>query len=117
MRKVAILIYSDVGGAEANGRIMNALESAKEFKENGDPFTLIFDGAGTRWVPALEDPSHNLHSLYQTVKSDIKVCDYCAEAFDVHDEVTKYNVDVVTEYDGHVSLRSLYADGYDVISV
>jgi hypothetical protein len=117
MPKVAILVYTDVDGPESVGRVMNALESAKEFKENGDQFTLIFDGAGTKWVPKLEDPSHTLHHLYRTVKTETKVCDYCAETFEVHDQVMSSGVEVIAEYDGHVSLRSLYQEGYNVVTM
>jgi Pyridine nucleotide-disulphide oxidoreductase, dimerisation domain len=32
---------------------VNALTTAKEFKEAGDEAIVIFDGAGTKWVPEL----------------------------------------------------------------
>lgn len=117
MNKLAIIVYTDVEGQEALGRVMNALESAKEYKENGDSVTVIFDGAGTKWIPVLEDKSHTLHQLYRTVKPETKVCDYCAETFDVHDEVTTHDVEIIAEYDGHVSLRNRFEAGYDVITV
>lgn len=117
MNKLAIVVYTDVDGPESMGRVMNALETAKEYKENGDPVTLIFDGTGTKWIPVLEDESHNLHSLYRTVKTDTRVCDYCAETFEVHDQVTSYGVDIIAEYDGHVSLRSRFEEGYNVVTI
>ena len=117
MNKLAIVVYTDVDGPESMGRVMNALETAKEYKENGDPVSVIFDGAGTKWIPVLEAESHNLHSLYRTVKNEAEVCDYCAETFDVHDEVTTSGVDIVAEYDGHVSIRNRIEDGYHVITV
>ncbi|MEF8894347.1 hypothetical protein [Halodesulfurarchaeum sp.] len=117
MVKLAIIVYTGVEGPESMGRVMNALETAKEFKENGDPFSLIFDGAGTKWVPLLEDQSHDFHTLYRTVKSDTKVCDYCAETFGVHDQVVESDVEIIAEYDGHPSIRSLSKDGYEVITI
>ena len=117
MNKLAIVIYTDVEGPESKGRVMNALETAKEFKENGDPFTLIFDGAGTKWIPILEEKSHDFHTLYRTVRPDTKVCDYCAEVYDVHDQVTESDVDIIAEYDGHPSIRNLVKDGYEVITI
>lgn len=117
MNKLAIIIYTGVGGAESMGRVMNALESAKEYKENGDPVTVIFDGAGTKWIPVLEDESHKLHQLYKTVKPNAEVCDYCAETFEVHDQVINHNLEIVAEYDGHVSVRNRFAEGYNVITI
>ncbi len=117
MNKLAVVIYTDVGSGESMARVMNALESAKEYKENGLPVTVIFDGAGTKWVPILEDESHKLHQLYRTLRPDSEVCDYCAEAFDVHDQVSDVDVEITAEYDGHVSLRKRFEAGYDVITV
>jgi|APHM01.1.fsa_nt_gi hypothetical protein len=117
MNKLAIIIYTDVGSPASMARVMNALESAKEYKENGDPVTVIFDGAGTKWIPVLEDESHNLHQLYRTVRPDTRVCDYCAESFEVHDQVAEVDVDIIEEYDGHVSLRKRFEAGYDVVTI
>jgi hypothetical protein len=37
------------------GRVVNALQIAREFDESGDEVSVIFDGAGTQWVPTLAD--------------------------------------------------------------
>ena len=117
MVKVAVLVYTDTDTLEDMGRVMNALETAKEFKENGDEIRLIFDGAGTQWIPELEAESHRLHQLYRTVKDDIQVCDYCADEFHVADVVADHGVEILAEYDGHPSIRSLVLEGYEVITI
>ena len=117
MNKAAVIVYTDTESAEGMGRVMNALETAKEFKEHDDEIRLIFDGAGTKWIPKLEDESHRLNPLYRTVKSDTQACDYCAEAFHVIDDVEEHGVDLVDEYDGHPSIRSLVDDDYEILTV
>lgn len=63
-------------------RIANALTSAKEFKEAGDETTIVFDGAGTKWVPELSNPEHRLHKAFESVKDVVAgACSYCAKSF------------------------------------
>lgn len=46
MSKVAIVILADTDTHEGLGRVVNALEAVKEFKDGHDDVQLIFDGAG-----------------------------------------------------------------------
>lgn len=44
-----------------------------------DEVTVIFDGAGTQWVPALSDEDHKYHRLFEAIKDNVAgVCSYCA---------------------------------------
>ncbi|MDQ3943461.1 MAG: hypothetical protein M3254_10215, partial [Actinomycetota bacterium] len=61
MAKAAIVVLADTETHGDLGRVANALTSAKEFKEAGDETTIIFDGAGTRWVGELSNPDHQYH--------------------------------------------------------
>ncbi len=114
--KAAIVVLAGTESHADLGRVVNALEAAKEFKDEGDDVTVIFDGAGTQWVPELEDESHDAHPLYKTLEDHVQVCDYCAGAFHVGDEVDESGAERIAEYDGHPSIRSLVADGYEVIT-
>jgi len=58
MSKVAIIILADTETHESLGRVVNALEAVKEFKDDHDDVQLIFDGAGPRWIPELSKPDH-----------------------------------------------------------
>lgn len=116
MPKAAIIVLADADGHENLGRVVNALETAREFAEADDELTLIFDGAGTTWIPALEDPTHDYHELYQSVRDYAAVCDYCSSAFDVADAVDAAGLATLDEHDGHPSIRSLVDDGYEVIT-
>lgn len=117
MAKVAIVVLAGTETHEGLGRVVNALEAAKELQEGRDEVVLVFDGAGTAWVPELSKPEHKAHRLYESVASRIAgVCAYCAAAFGVKDAVVAQGVRLASEYEGHPSLRRLVHDGYQVIT-
>ena len=116
MNKVFVLVLADTETKEALGRVVNAMETAKEFKEGGDEVRLVFDGAGTRWIGELASPGHKYHGLFESVKDRGGACSYCAGAFGVKAAVEKSGVLLLDEFDGHPSLRGAVSDGYQVIS-
>lgn len=117
MSKVAIVVLADTETYEGLGRVVNALEAVKEFKEGHDDVQLIFDGAGPKWIPELEKSDHMAHGLYAAVKDRIKgACEFCTGAFGVKDQVVACGVKLTGEYDGHPSFNKLVAQGYQVIT-
>ena len=116
MVKAAIVILAGTDGHENAGRLVNGLEAAREFVEAGDDVEVIFDGAGTQWIELLEDPDHDYHERYAAVQDDVGVCDFCVGAFDVDDAVDDADVVRIDEFDGHPSLRSLVAEGYEILT-
>jgi hypothetical protein len=117
MTKAAVVILAGTESHSDLGRLVNGLEAAKEFAENPeDDLELIFDGAGTQWIPELEDPDHDYHDLYTAVKDDAAACDYCSGAFGVEDAVADAGVVTIEDNDGHPSIRSLVADDYEIIT-
>lgn len=108
MSKVAIIVLADTETHEALGRVVNALEAVKEFKDGHDDVQLIFDGAGPKWIVELEKPDHKLHGLYNAVKDRIAgACEFCAGAF---------GVKLAGEFEGHPSFKKLVSQGYQVIT-
>lgn len=117
MNKVAVVVLSEVGSHEALGRVVNALEFAKELQDHDDDVNIVFDGAGTTWVPELADEEHDAHPLYKAVEESIYgACKFCSKAFGVINEVRKTDVDLLEEYDDHPSLRNFITDGYQVVT-
>jgi len=115
--KAAIIILTGNESHADHGRLANGLEAAAEFATtDGDELLVVFDGAGTQWIQNLEDPDSDYHELYQTVRDDAIVCDYCASAFEVDEAVDESGLTRVDEFDGHPSVRDLVADGYEVIT-
>jgi hypothetical protein len=114
MVKAAIVVLADTETGLSH--VVNGLQAAKEFDEEGDEVEIIFDGAGTQWIPELEAEDHDYHDLYDAVSEHVTACDYCTDSFEVGDEVGESDADRVGEYEGHPSVRDLVADGYEVIT-
>ena len=99
------------------GRAANALMTVQEFAEEGDDVTLIFDGAGTRWAAELVKDENKLHPAFEQVRDKVAgACRYCAGAFEVREELEASGVPLLSEHRGHPSVRSLVAEGYEVIT-
>ena len=116
MTGAAIVILAGTEARSDTGRVVNGLETAKEFADAGDGVELIFDGAGTQWVEELENEDHPYHDLYRSVGHLAKACEYCVGVYDTADAVDAAGIERVDENDGHPSIRSLVADGYEVIT-
>lgn len=117
MTNAAIIILAGTESHADVGRLVNGLEAAKEFAQtDGDDVELIFDGAGTQWIPELEDEASDYHELYQAVQEDAAACDFCAGAFGVEDAINETDVVTLDDHDGHPSVRSLVDDDYEVIT-
>jgi hypothetical protein len=117
MIKAATVVLADTDSAEGLGRVVNALTTAKELEEAGDEATLIFDGAGTKWVAELSKPDHKYSGLFGDVRDVVGgACAYCSRAYGVREDVEKSGVPLLDEFDGHPSIRSLIADGYEVVT-
>lgn len=115
--KTAVVLLEHPGNKGSLARAVNALELVKEAGLSGDDIQLIVDGAGTMWIPELSNPNHKYHSLFAEVEDRITaVCDYCAGVFDVRDKVQDLGYPLISEFDGHPSLRSYLVDGYQVIT-
>lgn len=117
MAEAAVIILAGTDGHANAGRVFNALTTASEFADTeGDEVELIFDGAGTQWIPELEDESHDYHERYSSLRDETAVCDFCSGAFGVAEEVADSGLVTLDDHEGHPSVRSLVADDYDIIT-
>ncbi len=99
------------------GRIVNALETTKEFKEAGDEVTLVFDGAGVQSLAEISNPTHKLHRLYSVVKEQVAgACSFCANAFGVRAKLEDADIPFLSEHDDHPSLRRLLQADYQLLT-
>lgn len=115
--KAAILLFADTETPEGMGRMANALTTVSEFKEADDDAILIFDGAGTRWVPLLADAGHKYHRLLEDVRDQVQgACVYCARAYGVKDAIEVAGIPLLDDYKGHPSVRDLMVEGRHVVT-
>ncbi|MBT3445986.1 DsrE family protein [bacterium] len=117
MSKVAIVVLADTATPGDFGRAVNALMTAKEFKEAGDEVKIIFDGAGTKWISKFNEENGKYNSLFDSVRDKVAgVCGYCASAFKVSEDVAKFNINLIDEFDGHPSFKKLVDEGFTVLT-
>ena len=120
MKKYAIVIFADAkqNTEESLGRVLNALILAKDLKDHDNEVIIFFQGAGTRWVPVLEDETHPGHTLYQAVKENIKgASKACAAVFQA--EIT--TIPLLSECEvpgigGVTSLAKYMHEGYSLLT-
>lgn len=117
MHKILILVMTGSETHADSGRMVNAMEVAKEFKEAGDDVKIVFDGGSTTWIPKLEDPEHRRHELWTSVKDVVAgACSFCSFAFNVKDEVEAAGIPLLADFDNHPSVRGYVEEGYQVIT-
>lgn len=117
MVEAAVLLLAGTESQADVVRVENGLETAREFGEiEHDELELIFEGAGTQWVPELEDPDHDYHETYCEVRDEAAVCRHCAESFGVADTVESAAEVEFDDADGHPSYRTLVTRGFEVIT-
>jgi len=117
MAKAASIVFADTDSPEGLGRVVNALTTAKEFKEAGDDALVIFDGAGTKWVAELSREDHKYHALFEDIRDAVgDACSYCAGADGVKDQLKRIGMELLEEYGGHPSVRSVVNGGYAVVT-
>jgi len=122
--KAAIVVLSDpkTGSEDALGRVFNALAAAYDFKQRGDDVTILFQGAGTRWISELTKAEHPVHKLFEEVKDKVAgVSSGCADVFGATEEVEKSGFDLISENAvpgtaGLPSLRRLASESYSILT-
>ena len=122
--KAAVIVLSDPksGADESLGRLFNALAATYDFKQRGDDVTLLFQGAGTRWVGEVTKSEHPAYDLFQEVQDKVAgVSCGCADVFGAAEEAEKSGFELIKENSvpgtsGLPSLQKLVAEGYTVLT-
>lgn len=122
--KAAIIVLSDPkpGTEEALGRVFNALSAAYDFKQRDDEVTILFHGAGTRWIGELSKSEHPAHTLFEEVKDKVAgISCGCADVFGGSEEAEKSGFDLIKDNpvpgtSGLPSLRNLISEGYSILT-
>lgn len=121
--KTAIVILSDPKNKteESAGRAFNALSAAYDLKRNGDDVTILFQGAGTRWIGELNHKDHPFHKLFETVKDKVAgASNACALVFGAAESVEEAGYGLINDNPvpgtaGLPSFHKLASQGYAVL--
>ncbi len=121
--KATIIIFSDPkNGEEALGRVFNGLAAGYDFKQAGDEVSIVFQGAGTRWIGELNQQQHPAHDLFEAVKDRVAgVSCGCADVFGGSEEAEKAGLDLIKDNPipgttGMASLRKYAAEGSTILT-
>ena len=122
--KTAIVILSDPksGSEEALSRMFNALAAAYDYKQAGEEVSILFQGAGTRWIGELNQKQHPAHDLFEAVKDQVAgVSCGCADVFGGTEEAEKAGLDLIKDNPvpgttGFPSLRKLVSEGSRILT-
>ena len=114
MKKILIVVLAGKETHEGMGRLTNALVMAKELKGSNE-VKLIFDGAGTEWLPEIAKEDSYYHKMYNELKNIIiGACDFCAGAFKVKELIK--DVKLLPEFMGHPSFKKYVEEGWQIIN-
>ena len=115
MEKILIVVLAGKETHEGMGRLSNALVMAKELHEAHHTVKIIFDGAGTEWLPEITKEDSHFYKIYSEVEDLIVgACDFCANAFKVKEEIK--DVKLLPEFMGHPSFKKYIEEGYQIIN-
>jgi hypothetical protein len=115
VNKIAVFVFADTGTNEGLGRVVNALETANEFKH--DEVRIYFDGTGTKWPAELAKEDHVAHKLYESLTGKVAgACSFCAAAFGAKGAIQKAKIRLVDEFEEHISVKKLLSDGFHIMN-
>lgn len=118
--KILIVLQAGRESHEGRARALHSVLYARELVAAGGTVRLVFDGAGTAWL------AHWLAEVGGTSRAaahfaalraaglTYEVCDYCAGAFDVRNDLTTAGEALSGQYLDHPSLATHVADGFQV---
>lgn len=118
--KVLIVLQAGTESHEGRARALHSVLYAKELVSAGATVRLVFDGAGTAWLARWKQGGGSASRAAQLFAEltaagvAYEVCDYCAGAFDVRQELIDLGETLSGAYLDHPSIASHVADGFQV---
>lgn len=118
--KYLVVLQAGKETHEGMARAVHAFLYARELKEHGHKVRLVFDGAGTEWAEELSNPASEskIKPMYDEFKklgiSEV-ICDFCAGAFGVREELQDRQLSLTAEYEGHPSISRWADQGYQIV--
>ena len=88
--------------------------------KHGHEVVLLFDGAGTEWIAEWSKPdsTDKLAPMYKELREagvTNVICDFCANAFQVKENLEENKAPLTAEYKGHPSIAKFADKGYQII--
>ena len=118
--RILIVLQAGTESHEGRARALHSVLYATELREAGATVRLVFDGAGTGWLArwmTVEGAVSRAGSLFSDLRArglSYEVCDYCAGAFDVKEDLIEAGEAFAGAYMDHPSLAAHVSEGFVV---
>ncbi|SDR77725.1 DsrE/DsrF-like family protein [Paraoerskovia marina] len=111
----AIVIFTDI--ANDSAAVYRALGTAQEFVQAGDDVKIVFDGSGVDSIAAMTAEDNKLHGLLESLRDQVAgACGFCAKAHKSEDAIVAAGYPLLTDNNGHASIRNLVVEGRTVLT-
>ncbi len=78
MPAITFYILASPQTQEGVARLVNGLETARNLKQRGADVRIVFEGAGTQWIPEITSPQSKFYPLYRDLQDNVEgVCAFC----------------------------------------
>jgi hypothetical protein len=78
---------------------------------------LYFDATGTKWPAELARDDYIAYKLYESVIGKVAgACSFCAAAFGATESIKKARIQLIDEFDDHISARKLLSEGFHIMN-
>ena len=114
MKKVALLAY--------NGEMMcfaHVMLYALDFDKKGYEVKVVIEGAATKLIADLAKPDTPFANIYNQLKDKgllTCICQACSQKMGTFDEAKRQGLAIVGDMQGHPSIDTFLAEGYEIIS-
>ena len=121
--KYALVVMSEHGDEHpgGQGRMLHALNTAKELKAAGVPVNIFFHGIGVQWLTVFESKpdkfTQNYGPLFDEVRDTIAgACHFCAATrFGAGEAAGRLGIPLLGQPGDHHTIATLIAEGYQPI--
>lgn len=114
MKKVALLAY--------NGEMMcfaHVMLYALDFDKKGYEVKVVIEGSATKLIADLAKPDAPFANIYNQLKEKgllTCICQACSQKMGTLDEAKRQGLAIVGDMQGHPSIDTFLAEGYEIIS-
>lgn len=120
---IALVMMTDPGNPEANGRMVHLLTSAKQLRDNDQDVAIYLHGAAVNWATAFVERSNPFTQHYGDLFDEMTpliagACDFCTHRrFEQTESMANLGIGILGESDAHHTVADLLLAGDQVITL
>ena len=98
---------------------IHVLLNALDMQQRGIESAIVIEGSATKLIPALAEPDHPLHTLWEKAKSQNLIagaCKACSQKMDGLEAAKAQGLALLDEMNGHPGMGRFAQEGYTIIT-